>query len=292
MLVLIRRRAVVMKKFKLYAMVSGLALVSAGLIPAANAADMEPIVEEPASWTALHIGIGGGYGAALHDGSSEVDGGLGFISGGGTGFFLGDSFDDMGDRSGLLTVEAGFDWQASDRFVLGILGDFTWTNFDSNSDAASCVSNIGEDGFCVGSFTNVDVDNMWTIAGRFGFLSSPSTLWYGLAGWTRVNADARTRVLIGEDLDFVDAIDFSAGKDGHLDGFTVGAGVESMLTEALSLKLEYRFTDLGDFNYDGGGGGAGPGDIGGGGAGIDVEIDDTTIQTIRAVLSWRFNMFH
>jgi outer membrane immunogenic protein len=199
----------------------------------------------------------------------------------------------LGDRGGLLTAEVGFDVQLAERFVLGVLGDYTWTNFDSNSSAVSCVSNIGEDSdeFCAGSFTGVELDNMWTLAARFGFLSSPQTLWYGLIGWTRADVEARTRVLIGEDTDFVDAIDFAAGKDKHLDGLTVGAGVESMLTEALSLKLEYRYTDLGSLDYSGGGGGSGPGDISGGGAGIDAEFD-TTVQTIRAVLSWRFNIFN
>ena len=65
-----------------------------------------------------------------------------------------------------------------------------------------------------------------------------------------------------------------------------------MLTDNISLKLEYRFTDLQDFSFDGGGGGAGSGNISGGGAGIDTNVDDTTIQTIRAVLSWRFDLFH
>jgi outer membrane immunogenic protein len=277
-----------MKKSILFAAISGLAMASAGFVSMAGAADLEPIVED--TWTGFHIGIGGGYGAVLHDGSSEVDGGLGFSGGGGAGFFVVDDFDDLGDRGGLLTAELGFDVQLNERFVLGILGDYTWTNFESNSDITSCT--FSEDDFCVASLTKIELDNMWTIAGRFGFLSSPSTLWYGLVGWSSASVDARTRVLISEDDDFIDPIDFSAGDHDRVNGFTVGAGVESMLTDNLSLKLEYRFTDLVDFDFDGGGGGPGSGGISGGGAGIDTDVDDTTIQTIRAVLSWRFNLFH
>jgi len=280
-----------MNKSMLFAAISGLAMASAGFVPLASAADLEPVVEEPVqTWTGFHIGIGGGYGAVLHDGSSEVDGGLGFIGGGGAGFFVLDDFDDLGDRGGLLTAELGLDVQINDRFVLGILGDYTWTNFESNSDITSCT--FSEDDFCVASLTKIELDNMWTIAGRFGILSSPSTLWYGLVGWSSASIDARTRVLISEDDDFIDPIDFSAGDHDRVNGFTVGAGVESMLTDNLSLKLEYRFTDLEDFSFDGGGGGPGSGNISGGGAGIETDVDDTTIQTIRAVLSWRFNLFH
>lgn len=121
-----------------------------------------------------------------------------------------------GDAGGFLTGEAGFDFQLGDHAVLGITGDYARGDFDDEG---------------------AEFENMWTVAGRSGFLSSPQTLWYGLAGWTY------------------------AGND-DLDGIGVGLGVESVLSGALSMKLEYRHTE-----FDG---------------------PDPTVQSVRGVISWRF----
>jgi outer membrane immunogenic protein len=243
----------------------------------AVAADISAPVEPLADWTGFHIGVGGGYGAVLHDGDASVDGTGGPVDDDTEDFFLGVDLDDLGDEGGILTVEAGFDFQLADRFVIGILGDYTWANFDSSASVEACA------GICIPNFgasIGVELENMWTIAGRFGFLSSPDTLWYGLVGWTHADVDfsgAFDVYLLSEDPVF-------SFEDGDsLDGITAGAGVETMLADNLSLKLEYRYTDLDSisgletFRY-----GRGEDDD-------EFAYDfDTTVQAIRAVLSFRF----
>ena len=145
--------------------------------------------------------------------------------GGGYGAALQENANDADDGASFVG-EAGFDFQLAERVILGVAGDYTWAHSEPEST--------------------------WTLAGRSGFLSSPQTLWYGLAGWSRA-----------------DIPEFEAVE---LDGFTVGLGVESRLTDALSLKLEYRHSD---FSAEG--------------AGLETNFE-TTVHTVRGVLSWRFNL--
>jgi outer membrane immunogenic protein len=263
----------------------------------AMAADIAPEPESAADWTGFYVGAGGGYGAALHDGQSVADGFVRINPEGeksedfAINFFLLDQFDDLGDVAGLVTVQGGFDFQLGSSLVAGIFGDFTWTGFESKSSAVSETATEAQE-FEVSSFTRIEVDDMWTVGGRLGFLSSEDTLWYALGGYTRASIDARHRLeLDAEEVEpqgGTGFVDLEEGDKDSVDGFTVGAGVESRLWESFSLRLEYRYTDLGNFGFSYAEGDFSDGEIIGGGAEIDVKFD-TTIHSIRGVLSWRFD---
>ncbi len=99
---------------------------------------------------------------------------------------------------------------------------------------------------------------------RAGVLSSPDVLWYGIAGYTHT--------WFNGDLDIPGI--FSASYDFDEGGLTAGAGVEVMLTDNVSWKSEYRYTNLGDVNIFSGGG---------------FTLDSATnIQQVRSVLTYRF----
>jgi len=68
---------------------------------------------------------------------------------------------------------------------------------------------------------------------RAGYLVTPKTLLYGRAGYTndRVNTTIVSPTLTG-----------SASEDR--DGWLVGGGVERMVTDHVSARLEYRYADL------------------------------------------------
>ena len=87
-------------------------------------------------------------------------------------------------------------------------------------------------------------NHAWSIGGRLGFLSSPSTLLYVSAGWTQVSIEA--------DLSFtVDDTQFRRSLDKDRDGWFVGAGIETQLGwlgSDWSLRGEYRFSRLDDDN--------------------------------------------
>jgi outer membrane immunogenic protein len=77
---------------------------------------------------------------------------------------------------------------------------------------------------------SLDHKHSWSVGGRFGFLSSPATLWYRTAGYTQAEFDASSN-LGSFDL-------------GTFSGYFVGAGVESRLVGGWSLRGEYRFSQF------------------------------------------------
>jgi opacity protein-like surface antigen len=275
------------------------AAIVVGLGSSAMAADIAVDSEPMADWTSLRIGIGGGYGMILHDGFLDVEGVVADDDGPDEDFSHFLDLNDLGDGSGLGTVEVGFDFQLGERIVAGIQGDYTFANFNSEASDYTCRDDGGLDVDCTGLRAQVDTDSMWTVAARLGVLSSPETLWYGLIGWTSAKVDARGQLLAALDDD--DPIDVLTpdifDDDDRVDGITFGGGIETMLSQNFTLKLEGRYTKLGDIKdsvvY--------PDDdepeLEGVDSEVDAEIDeyhydfDSDILSVRAVLSWRLPIF-
>lgn len=150
-------------------------------------------------WTGFYIGLGAGAGSVVHD--------LG-------GF--GASLDGLGGEGVFGTVTVGYDRMLSSRIVAGIFADYDF------------VSNVSTDA-AFGPFSvAVEQKNTWSIGGRLGMLTSPTTLWYGTLGYSHTEFDLK-------------GINFNLPDFG---GYFVGAGVESQLGGPWSLKAEYRFTQF------------------------------------------------
>jgi opacity protein-like surface antigen len=90
-----------------------------------------------------------------------------------------------------------------------------------------------------GSF---EIDNVWTVGGRIGYLVHPQFLLYGLAGYSQLEMDGNLGVVINEPGRAPHAL--ALAVDDHLDGYTLGAGGELGLHRNLSLKVEYRFSQF------------------------------------------------
>jgi outer membrane immunogenic protein len=198
--------------------------------------------EAAPTWTGFYLGAGIGAGAVVHD--TTAAGGLVNLDGfGGEGVF------------GTLTV--GYDRQFG-KWVGGVFLDYDFSNISTD--------------FRFGNFsTSLDHDRSWSIGGRLGYLTSPSTLWYGMAGYTRASFD---------DISIEPGFSLSVPD---FSGYFVGAGVESRLGGNWSLRAEYRFTQLDSeqlsFRY------SGEGESGSYPSGIHLE---PSMHTARAVLTYRF----
>jgi opacity protein-like surface antigen len=78
----------------------------------------------------------------------------------------------------------------------------------------------------------------------------------------------------------------NSSDDDWLDGYYLGGGVEALLTDNVSFKMEYRFSDLGTiktskyYEVD-----AEP--HGYAAAGVEAEANPT-VHAIRATVNWRF----
>lgn len=260
-----------------------LATSAIALASAAHAADMTGPVTT--SWTGLYagFGIGGGYafgstnggGAGeYHDYSTGVatfDAALSpHVSGvfncdadycsGQTGAAAGNS-SDQGQAGFLGRAEIGGDYQF-DRIVAGVnasftLGDRQMSSSGSGSGGGSYYENeddaVGGSG-AAGSKSKVDVGNSWSLGARLGYLISDSTLLFGTVGYTQASTSIKSSFQgvstagIDDGSNISAAYAISAKNDDWLGGYYIGTGLETMLMDHMSLKLEYRYADYGSIS--------------------------------------------
>jgi outer membrane immunogenic protein len=176
---------------------------------------------------AVAADLGGGYEAPSAPSYSSTPGfnwngpEVGLIAGYGWGSVRapGASFSADGWSGGAY---AGYNFQPSSQFVLGIEGDITASGMD-------------------GSVTGLGVKNPWnaTLRGRAGWAYNQFLLYGtgglavgGLKSETPINSDSKTKA-----------------------GWTLGAGMEAMLTNSVTARVEYRYTDLGKTGFSNVGGG-------------------------------------
>lgn len=128
--------------------------------------------------------------------------------------------------------------------VAGIEGDINATSA-SNSYTAS-----DSNGFRTETFTgSVKQGAEGSIRGRFGFLVTPWVLVYGTGGVAFGNVSGS----FGYSAHEIDGLGFASATGGGSwsttrSGATGGAGIEALITQSLTLRLEYRYTDLGRFS--------------------------------------------
>jgi opacity protein-like surface antigen len=115
------------------------------------------------------------------------------------------------------------------------------------------------------------------------FAPTGSLLIFGLVGWTWADVDAGFRARHDEiEGHFNDDDNFNAN------GLTFGGGVEWKFTENLSVRGEYRFTDLDNFDNNGIFEVCGEGWCDKARHRNDIDVD---VQRVLFTLNWRFGGF-
>lgn len=171
---------------------------------------------------------------------------------------------DLGEAGAFGTVEMGADLQASS-LVMGLTANydmgktklghygFADTNQDADDDTNDAVADATAE-----LTTDLELGNTWAVGGRMGFLPTESTLIFVSGGYQRTKAnlsnsfDADASVDASdsngntEDTDstYSDEWDITSSETEWLDGYYVGGGIETMLGANLSMKMEYRFSNL------------------------------------------------
>lgn len=156
-------------------------------------------------------------------------------------------------------VQAGYNWQFN-QIVAGIEADFqgstmkkTVTEYDADTDLTASATG--------------KVQWFGTVRGRLGANVAERTMLYGTAGlaYGKVKVDA---ALDGETV---------AAVSKNRAGWTAGAGLEHALTDNVTLKTEYLYTDLGKVSLKGVNG---------------YTVDDTRISTkfstVRVGVNYKF----
>jgi outer membrane immunogenic protein len=155
-------------------------------------------------WSGFYLGLGGDAGAVVHDLSTTPPGG---------------GFDGIGGQGIFGTAIVGYDQQIFPGVIVGVFADHDLSGISSNLPV-------------VGGLINASLDHKhsWSVGSRAGFLSSPSALWYGTAGYTQAQFDLSS----------------TAGSLSvpNFKGYFVGAGVESQFGRGWALRAEYRFSQF------------------------------------------------
>lgn len=146
-------------------------------------------------WNGCYLGVQGGYG------SGNLD--LGFSGVNGL---------DLSMNGILAGLTGGCDVHVSQRFVIGALADIEWSNIEASLDGDS-----------------LELDMKWALLARAGYLLTPTSMLYVLAGYTWTD-------LGGSMSNYVD----------DMSGLTIGGGLETQFTPNWGTKLEYRYTNFDD----------------------------------------------
>ncbi len=195
-------------------------IIAAGILTAAAPAQAD-------DWSAVYIGIGAAIGAANHE--------LALTEAPGIPFDGALSIDGLGGDGGVFTLGVGADYQVNSRFVVGAFFDYDWMSLDTDvldltiGDPVNVAANV-----------NVSVEDMWSIGGKLGYIVSPSTLLFVTAGYSRADiSDINAGASFGGGGGSI-----ALAHVGEFDGYFIGGGAEVKLSKAISVKGEYRYTDL------------------------------------------------
>jgi len=159
---------------------------------------------EPAPPSPTNVNWTGVYAAGASMGFGRVNAAAG---GGSAGFASG--------GQGLLgSVFVGADYQFSPYALVGVMGDFTWTGIQATSSITAPGGGV---------FLSAEANRQWSVMGRLGYLPVPSTLLYAAAGYAQLNVHATATAVLPGSMPF-------AARDTALSGFTVGPGIETVIT--------------------------------------------------------------
>jgi len=167
----------------------------------------------------------------------------GFYLGALLGYSFGDAESDEADELEADGIEGGgyigANWQY-DSFVVGIEADVLGSGLEGEADGLEVSQGING-----------------SLRGRVG-IALDQFLLYGTAGGAAT------------ELQLEDALD---GDEQALWGWTAGAGAEAMVTENVTARVEYRYTDYADETFT---------------LGDDEVENDLSTHTVRAGVGFKF----
>ena len=179
------------------------------------------VIKPDSTWQGCYVGAQVGYGATNYDTTLDVSGTPPF-----SGTALQVPFSSQG---GAVGVHGGCDMQVQ-KFVFGVFGDYNWLN-QKMEVTSPLLAGLG--GGALNPIARIELDTSWTVGGRVGLVVAPSTLVYGLVGWTRMDT-AGGLTLLG-----------TVGGNFAVptfEGMTFGGGIDVEIAKNMRLGVQYRYT--------------------------------------------------
>jgi len=230
---------------------------------AADLPIIEPVYSTPLyDWNGFYAGINAGYGGGvfkhpfqLIGPEEEVEPGVAeFVPPGPGEIILATGSADVTAGGFVGGLQAGYNWQWNENFLLGIEGDIQGSSIDGRVS----LNITDEEGTFLPPGESADfdlgtrLDWFATIRPRIGWVNDRFVV-YATGGL----AWGRTTSSINGTIADQAVIDESVTNDRF--GWTIGAGIEYALTDNITFKTEYLYTDLGsepiinadfgDFNF-------------------------------------------
>lgn len=191
-------------------------------VTTAHAADFMSGISTPTTgayvWTGAYVGVTGGVTGGDYEFDLEDSGMRGGLEVDGDGFTGG--------------AQVGYDYQVGN-IVLGAVADIALTNHEA--EIAARIDGLGS------ADVSSELNYLGTVRGRLGY-GFNRTLVYGHGGlaYGETEQTAHLRDTNGTTV-FTGTVDDNETKFGY----AVGAGLEYMLLDTVSLQTEYSFVDLG-----------------------------------------------
>jgi len=133
-------------------------------------------------------------------------------------------------------IYAGYNFDAGNNVILGLDTDFVWGDMDDKSRLWTADNTHYYEG---------KIKQKWNGATRvrfgYGYDRWLPYLAVGVA-YGKVKANLYDRTL-------ADGTELTRGIDKNMTGWTIGAGTEYAVTDNVLVRLEYRYTDLGDKSF-------------------------------------------
>ena len=208
------------------------------------------------SWTGFYLAAGGGYGQWTADTTTVSPT---------TGICVLCVEQRQGGRGWFGTVGAGFDFQVSERIVLGVLTDYDFGNLKGTIQ--------DQTPFFAGE---IKQRSAWAVGARAGWLVTPRLLSYFTAGYTQARFSDAPMVSTFNGA----ATPFSTAAF-TTSGYFLGGGVEYEVLPGWNWKNEYRVSSYDSRTLR---------DCTAAGACISSITFEPTVQTVRSELVYRFNV--
>ncbi|MCA1397452.1 MULTISPECIES: outer membrane protein [Bradyrhizobium] len=155
-------------------------------------------------------------------------------------------------------VQAGYDWQLSPMWVIGLEGQYSWVGGHQLNAI-----------FPGGYVYNNNQRGIGSITGRVGYTWGPGLIY--VKGGYAYSDNNETVTLGGAPVGFT-------LSDNHSNGWTIGGGAEYMFAPNWSAKVEYQYYDFGDSRF------TAPGAL------VPVGSFHNDEHTVKAGLNYRFNL--
>jgi outer membrane immunogenic protein len=213
-----------------------------GLSQAASAADLAVKAAPPPApaptWTGLYIGVHGGGAWQSTPTWSFTDP---------SGVLLSQSVKPTSNLGGVGGLQAGYNYQFAPAWVVGVEGDISWTNLQSQitnqpllfaTGASVCPTPVGN--ACSRTMSQND---RWlaSVRGKLGFTGWWNTMFYGTGGVAWANSEYTGTTIAGPATAGLGAATSNTSVTTTQTGWVAGGGAEWQATTNILFRVEYLY---------------------------------------------------